>query len=238
MRGPFQVNDCLLSSSCVQCLGHEECSVYTGILCSHPMRNLSHPGPPPLTGGPFPTLYSSHLHRSTAPTPQRGLCTPTTPLSPAEVLLHPACYIQTGICCPPEWSPFPIPRTRFLFPCVHTLALSLGPLVPNSQGDSLLCPKPSFIPHMLPRGTSGMVSFSGESRYGNLVDFSGCLLLFFIIFSSPSWILNTLETGLCVYSVWIVLDNKVCSTDSGCLPFLVGQCYRNCFSQGGDGLLT
>ena len=60
MRGPFQVNDCLLSSSCVQCLGHKECSVYTGILCSHPMRNLSQvtwePRPPPLTGGPFPTF--------------------------------------------------------------------------------------------------------------------------------------------------------------------------------------
>ena len=37
-----------------------------------------------------------------------------------------------------------------------------------------------------------MVSFSGEP-HGNLADFQ-----FFIIFPSPSWILNTLKTGLCL----------------------------------------
>lgn len=148
MRGPFQVNDCFLRSGCVQCLGHEGCSVYTGIIpCSHPVLNLPHPGPPPLTGGPFPPFSFLICPCSTAPT-LRSLHT-SHPL-PTE-LLDPACYIQTGICCLRAVT-ISRPRTWFLFQC----AAHSGSLAPWSLSPKEIpaCPKPSFIPHRPPRGTA------------------------------------------------------------------------------------
>lgn len=106
------MNDRLLRSSCVVAGPRGVFSTHW----HHPVLSCSSPAsprPPPLTGGPFPTLSSSpHLQHSSDSPPERSLHA-NHPLLPTELLLQPVCYIQTGICCPPEWSPFPIPRTWF-----------------------------------------------------------------------------------------------------------------------------
>lgn len=146
----------------------------------YPVLNLPHPGPPPLKqeapSPPFPPLIcpcSTALN-----SPQRGLCTLATlsPLNSARI----AYYIQTGL--PTTGVPISRPRTWFLF-SVYTLwpfQQALGPWSRNAPALS----QPSSIPHRPPRGTYGMVSFSGSPMVTWWI-FKAGLLLFFIIFSSP-----------------------------------------------------